>query len=599
VTTLSDQAMQGTIRLIRETGRRAPTTRSSDPPSTAIVTQFREKDHSGRMLQAAADLRDALHSTVAWPVSPDEEDELVDDDLVARPLLSEFVDALLALPARWDSIVDLIEQTGLMQTVEALADSLTSGAVKEPEEVVGDQELDMAARRSMLAETAHELVYAETARVQEFLATQSLRNLLGAHRTEPPIVVAVGAKGSGKTFTYLQMCLRRSWLPFARDAGVDGVTLDLPIVPVLASQNMDDDVLSELRSAVAGRFGAGPPSPLEVRDRISGRLGESGVAPGEWRRIWLSTLSRALGLTVEPADVERRLADVAAGQGFIMVIDGLEDLFQGVARSESQQQALRVLLTDCLDWMRTLRGRPIGLIVFVRRDLVQAAIAHNVDQFLARYEAYELHWNAEEALRLVLWVCHQAGVLPDLDLAALVGYTRRQLTARLHQLWGEKMGGPRSREARSDQWFLAALSDFKQQIQARDIVSFLAEAARLSPSEPRLADRLLQPAAMRRALVACSRDKIRAIGEENPRLAEIFRKLQSQPVERRAIPFRAEAMDLAADELELLDANGVVFREDDQYWIPEIFRHGLGFTARGRPRILAVANVVRRRNNLD
>jgi hypothetical protein len=104
---------------------------------------------------------------------------------------------------------------------------------------------------------------------------------------------------------------------------------------------------------------------------------------------------------------------------------------------------------------------------------------------------------------------------------------------------------------------------------------------------------------MRRALVGCSRAKIKAIGEETPRLREIFRKLQGQPAERRQIPFRADAVPLDARELELLETNGVVLREQDECWIPEIFRHGLGFTAKGRPRVLALSNLVRLRNNLD
>jgi hypothetical protein len=55
---------------------------------------------------------------------------------------------------------------------------------------------------------------------------------------------------------------------------------------------------------------------------------------------------------------------------------------------------------------------------------------------------------------------------------------------------------------------------------------------------------------------------------------------------------------LSVEEARLLELNGVLFREDDQYWIPEIFRHGLGFRTTGRPRVLAIANLVRRRNDL-
>jgi MinD-like ATPase involved in chromosome partitioning or flagellar assembly len=598
VTTLSDQAMQGTNKTVRELGRRAPTTRETDPPAAAIITQFRAKDHDSQVIGAAAELRESLRSTMRLPTGPEGDSEVVDADLATQPLLSEFTDALLALPARWDDVVGLIDRAELPTTMEPLADSLRSPTASEPEEQSVDGQSDLNAGRRRLAETARELVYGETARVREFLVTQSLRNLLISHRTEPPIVVAVGAKGSGKTFTYLQMCARRDWRQFAIDAGVDGVLLEGAIVPVLASQNVDLEVMQELTGAVAKRFGGPPLDPIAVRDRIHDRLAAGGAAPSEWRRIWLSIFARAIGLDVEPSEVERRLAEAAARGGLIFLVDGLEDLFQDVARDEAQRQALRVLLTDCLDWMRTVRGRPIGLVVFVRRDLVYAAIAQNVGQFLARYEPYELRWNADEALRLALWVSRRSGVLPGPDLASIGKASGVDLVRALVPLWGERMGGPRSREARSDQWFLAALSDFKLQIQARDIVSFLAEAAGISAVDAaRLPDRLLQPAAMRRALVACSEDKIRAVSEENVRLGEILQRLQRMPAEQRQIPFRADALGLEADELDLLDANGVVFREEDQYWIPEIFRHGLGFTTKSRPRIMATANVLRRRTN--
>ena len=169
---------------------------------------------------------------------------------------------------------------------------------------------------------------------------------------------------------------------------------------------------------------------------------------------------------------------------------------------------------------------------------------------------------------------------------------RRPLTS----VWGEKMGSPRSREARSDRWFLAALSDFNGQIQARDIVTFLAESAAGSVSDTRYSDRLLIPSAMRNALVTCSVKKIEAISEESPQVGRLLRTLKALEADKKRIPFSPDSVRLSSEELEILQSNGVVFREEDQYWIPEIFRHGLAFKAVGRPKILAIANLVRQRN---
>ena len=61
------------------------------------------------------------------------------------------------------------------------------------------------------------------------------------------------------------------------------------------------------------------------------------------------------------------------------------------------------------------------------------------------------------------------------------------------------------------------------------------------------------------------------------------------------MPFRLQTS--TSDDATLLSTNGILFQEEDQYWIPEIYRHGLGFRASGRPRVVNVANLVRRRND--
>src|SRR5260370_17451691 len=128
----------------------------------------------------------------------------------------------------------------------------------------------------------------------------------------------------------------------------------------------------------------------------------------DWRRVWLTAFARAAGINTVEDGAENSLITIASQRTLIFLVDGLEDIFQEFTRNERHQQALRVLLTDVLDWLRTLRGGRLGAIVFVRRDLVQWAVRQNTRQFLARYSAYELKWNAEEALLLALWVCVKA-----------------------------------------------------------------------------------------------------------------------------------------------------------------------------------------------
>ncbi|HLH71307.1 MAG TPA: hypothetical protein VKY90_20365 [Candidatus Dormibacteraeota bacterium] len=405
----------------------------------------------------------------------------------------------------------------------------------------------------------------------------------------------------GKTFTFLQMTWRERWAEFGRAAGLQEVSLESRFCPVLWSANLSDEVLERLqrwRDRLSTELGGPPATGLEIRDLIKEQLGRGELTDRTWRQIWLQALARAAGLEVGSDEVEQRLTELARTQSLVFLVDGLEDLFQDFDTSRTQQQALRVLLTDCLDWLRGLRGRPLGLLVFVRRDLVHAAIRQNVSQFLARYRAYELRWNPEEALRLALWVCHQAEAIPGLDREEVVEADSERLAPYLEHLWGIKMGGPGSREARSTPWVLAALSDFNQEIQARDVVTFLAEAAKLSVDDERWSDRLLVPVAMRRALTACSQAKIQAVEAENLVVGRLLAKLRGLSAERRRIPFLAETVGLRREELDILAENGVVYKDDeDQCWIPEIFRHGLDFRVTGRPRILAIARQVRGRGD--
>jgi MinD-like ATPase involved in chromosome partitioning or flagellar assembly len=606
VTTISDQSVQGTSNLLNQVGLRAPSRKSTDPACVVLLTQFQEEEHSTELADAAATLAQAVGRTLDWTSSPEDEGETstIDREVTSEPLSSPFVAALLALPRGWADVRERIEQTALRTVVSDLADALRPPDATQPApDSLGAQN----ERREKLSELARRLTYAETARVQEdFLPTEALQNLVLAHRTAAPVEIVVGAKGSGKTFTYLWMCRHGSWKAFGEAAGVGDIELLAPLVPVLAPQNLSDELRIEVenvrRASAEKLSGAAPAELLSLRDLITEAL-DKDISEVEWRRIWLTCMARATGLDATPETAEEKITDLARSQRAVFVVDGLEDLFQDFSNNARQQRALRALLTGCPEWLRSLRGLPLGLVVFVRSDLVVNSVPQNAQQFLERYRAYELRWNRTEALRLVAWVCEHAEAL---RLSADVDIRRagsKDLSRLLIQVWGQKLGSDNSREARSEEWFLAALSDFNLQIQARDIVFFLAQAARGSAGEEhttRWTDRLLTPSAMRRALPLSSREKISAMAMENAPVGRLFDRLQQLPEDiRKILPFTLKSVGLDLTEAQLLEANGVLFREGDQYWIPEIYRHGLGFGGSkvGRPRIVSITKLIRDRGD--
>jgi hypothetical protein len=418
-------------------------------------------------------------------------------------------------------------------------------------------------------------------------------------------VVIVGAKGSGKTYTFLQIVYRENWQIFVRDAGVGEIESNAVICPLLESSNLQASAkkrVQEVRMQAAKVLGFGiSENSVAIQDYIRNGCALD-LHEGQWRDRWLDVIALGIGFAPQNKDSKtdkiegagRKLTEhlVATKKQLIVVIDGLEDLFQDFAIEKSQQKiALRALLQDVPEWLGQQPGLPLGIIIFVRRDMVLATVRQNAAQMMARYEPYALKWDREEALRLVAWVANLATILPSINITQLHDMSEVELTEALIPLWGKRLGSERSKEAGSARFTLAALSDFRGQIQARDLVRLLHLAAKGSVNDTRFQDRILVPPAIKGALPECSREKIQEIENENTSLKNVFAKLRDLPEANRKIPFIRDTIQLSLEEMKILEDNGVVIREKDEYYMPEIFRWGLGFslTAAGRPKVIALA----------
>ncbi|GAA3355491.1 ParA family protein [Saccharopolyspora gregorii] len=603
VTTLSHQSIAGTHRMLRQLSRRAPAVHGTDPAASVIITQYRQDAHGDHAERVRAEFADALSALLRIPgedatekTDADGDDtEATDADVLSRPVLSPFREELLALPGAWDSVVRLLARCGLPEVLEPIVPVHTPVVLSTKPE---DDAIDYDELRRQLMTTAKRLKFAEQdsfSSTSEFLVTEPLRHLLGDHRTEAPLVVVAGAKGAGKTFLHAKACVARSWDRFAERSGVDGVQLASAIVPVLESTNLDSQGLTpqQLRDEFAMANGSvgGAESGLEIRDRIT-RAKRDLDSDDElgWRDVWLRTLAAAAGVSDPDRDPQQLLTELGARSHAVFLIDGLEDLFQDLD-DEKQKVALRVLLTDVLAWLRSLRGRPFGLVVFVRQDLVTLSVPQNSGQLLGRYARYALEWNREEALRLALWVAGHAGALPrPMPEAEIIALSADEVIKQLIPLWGWKMGTEKSKEARSHLWVPAALGDFNEQVQARDVVVFLAEAAEKSLHQSGTdrqpwTDRVLAPGAMRKALLECSQNKIGDIKQENPAVGGLLTRLQNvAPV---VVPFDLEKVGLSTSDADFLVKSGVLDHgTGGLYFVAEIYRHALGFVSRRRAPVL-------------
>lgn len=586
VTTLSGQSISGTTRLLELLGERSPSTRNTDPLPAIIISQVPDDFQNTELfLNQEKKLLEAAKPFLG-------------EDLQLLRVITGFADSLLVLPPTWEEVIARLERSGIVDTVSPLVDLLPAQHSQTIEESLPT----LKSQRETLRDINKKLIFAETAEVEDFLPTIPLRHLASDHRRQLPIIVVVGAKGSGKTYTFLQIIRRENWQTFAEHACAAQVQVNAFICPVLASKNLNPlalQMVGDVQKKTAQALNFDNPQNIQsIRDRI-GDFCQRNLHEGQWRECWLDVIAWGVGFQPQKEGAGRALAEhlVHKQQRLLVVIDGLEDLFQNFASNETQQTALRALIQEVPEWLGQQPGRPLGILIFVRRDMVLAAVRQNAAQTIARYEPYALKWNREEALRLVAWVAIRSKIplntnnLNTSNIERLQDMREDELTQMLVPLWGKKLGSDSSKEAASARFVIAALSDFRGQIQSRDLVRLLHLAAKESVNDNRWQDRILVPTAIKSALPECSTEKIKEIELENTALKDVFTKLRDLFEEERKIPFTREQLRLSVEEMKILEDNGVVIREKDDYYMPEIFRLGLGFslTATGRPAVMSLA----------
>lgn len=584
VTTLGGQSLRGTRSVLGKIARSDDLIREAYPNGEVSINDINIIFSQVREEQKESVLANEINELVSSVVSREE---------VFDPRISvvDYVGDLSSMSRSWDSCLVQIARSRIGEPLRAIADSLF--AKDQSDTGVPDGDIDK--RRKSLSVYASRLEYAESGEGDSFLVTAPLRHLASDYSAELPIVATIGQKGAGKSYTYLQLVRQNNWENFVGKIIERPDSIEAPIFPLIEPFNLSGPaqrLTNSARTRLCDRIGTKPGSQSDLRDRIRAGLAEQ-LHEGQWRQLWLMVMAEAMGLT--SADPTAAILDALKGtssEKVVFAIDGLEDLFQNIHSDEMEQRALRSLLLEVVSWLSQVPGRPVGLVVFVRRDMVLAAVKQNPGQFFHRFLPYELRWDREEALRLVGWVADQSGAV---SIAVAEDRSETALAEDLVPLWGLKLGAPESREAHAAEWVLAALSDFKGQVQARDVVRFVKVAAEESMEDMYWTDRVLSPPGLRKAPVNCGREKVSEIEQETPRLKAVFSKLRSLPNEQRRIPFQATEVGLGLEEIELLERSGIVLREPDGYYMPEMFRQGLDFALPkgARPRVLALARRAR------
>ncbi|QTX21555.1 KGGVGR-motif variant AAA ATPase [Comamonas aquatica] len=441
--------------------------------------------------------------------------------------------------------------------------------------------------------------YAEHSAIDDWLVTEPLRNLGKHFANDIPNAVLVGAKGAGKTFTYLQICQSRNWSNYLQRVGEmahdAAVAQQRIIFPVLWSGNVDGAAratVGNAKDAGIQQLGLGTQALTlsEIQRQIEANLDSEAR---HWDDFWADLIAASLGCSGRGLQaINEQLS--AQGQSVVLVFDGVEDVFKKPSDAK-QTKAIESLL-KLVNRLGELPNQSVGALVFVRIDYVQAAIKQNLGQFMSRFSAFALTWNPESFLRLAYWLCAKAGIVgATVDRAQTLSVG--ELIEKLIELWGHKLGQTDSKEGHSARWVYAALCDLTGRFQARDLVRFFRFAAEEETKNPNAfwAERILSPESMRKAIPRCSHEKVKEATLEIQPLRSWSERMDAENITERSIPFSASSVSLQADELTALRELGVVYEDLDpslgekRLFLPEIYRAGLRFDlSGGRPRIQAL-----------
>ena len=446
----------------------------------------------------------------------------------------------------------------------------------------------------------YEISYAETTAEgtssANMLVTSSIKEMVKNFKMELPRIVVSGAKGSGKTYIYKQLLQAKTWESFIEQTGtsldVEHETIIIPLLASINTRNMQPLIVDCMKYADQKL----PEMRLKKNvdtinyNMLMGLLESSEMSRMEWVKQWFDLI---IGMFLEYYKDISELDEALqrSGKRIIFIVDGLEDVCADsqTEKNDRWKNLLKALCQNVVNDLQRLDHGNIGMVVFARKDMINNAIDTNMEQFRSMYYNYELNWTQTEALRLALWIASKA--YPDLtDGIDVLNATRSVLTEKLTTLWGLKLGKRDSREAFSDRWILAALSDFTGQLQARDIVRFLRYSTE-GYGEAKLIykDRLIMPVEIRNAIGSCAADKYKEIKAEMRNIYEILEKFEKMEGVK-TLPLTLDKIQLTGDEISKLEAQGYLKISDEKYYLPEIIRLPLGFTyERGaRPKVLSL-----------
>lgn len=572
VSSTSYQSIKGTQLILKEICKGLPITEDSIIPNILLTMTSNEVD----VVKLKAEL---------LQVYDEQEQRYTDNALLELPFASELVH-LESL----NQIMDKLEGRDFYNNIFKLVNEFYSDDISV-------RKGNYVEHRNEVINAVHELaenqINAELNTDFNVLMTNPISNLIRRFNSTVPQAVVIGAKGAGKTFLYRELLRVKKWETFCMKNGMPKCNSQTYIIPLISPKNFGEmnDVIHDAVDHFAKE------SSLASDDNNywhkNGEILFSCIGHCndlmEWKEQWRACLLRAFNGNIKDSldSVEKSLK--MRNSNVLFLVDGLEEIFENTLYVESEKIAIRALVQDLMNEIK-LQYSHIGMLIFLRKDLSNNSIETNKEQFEGQNKNFTLNWSHDEALRLALWLVNQA--VPGFYQGGngrVEDASKDAIREALNKLWGLKLGPNKSNEAYSSRWILAALSDFNSQLQARDIVRFLANATSEVGNET-YDDRIIMPKEVKKAVQVCSDAKIEEIKQEMKNLKTIIEKLEKAPETKKVLPFSSGDFELTSKEESMMIQEGLLKIDDGKYYIPEIIRHSLRFKYEkgARPKVLSL-----------
>ncbi|MBK9145153.1 MAG: ParA family protein [Candidatus Melainabacteria bacterium] len=237
VSTIGGQSMEGTHQILRAMSRLAPSTRTEDPVPAVVLSQLPRQEPFAEVIEKHVEqVSEWLSGCTNF-----------ESDI--SPIFMNYFDPTLSvLPADWSEVADLLTKADSGDAPTRLAEWL---GIDSSQSLSFGNDFDFATKRKNFTDWSRRLIYAERSSEPNLLLTKPLSALVSDNRTRVPIAVIVGAKGAGKTYTYLQLNHRRTWARFAQDVGESKIDVEALLSPVLQPKNLEESVARQLPTSAA------------------------------------------------------------------------------------------------------------------------------------------------------------------------------------------------------------------------------------------------------------------------------------------------------------------------------------------------------------